>query len=143
MNPYNACKLNTAISQSRQNAADSGKKTAGAAPGERGELSSGQVVRSAAAAAGQRGAVTASASRVIRIPLESVHERRDLAPDLVNAVIARSEGNPFLGNQLLRAMLGARALWHDGALATIRACDEVSDGLGVGRCIVVLGIPYK
>lgn len=51
----------------------------------------------------------------IRIWLESVLERRDLAPELLSVVQSRTEGNPLLVNQLLRAMLDAHALWHDGS----------------------------
>ena len=50
----------------------------------------------------------------IRIWLESVLDRRDLSPELLSAVNARTEGNPLLVNQLLRAMRDGHALWHDG-----------------------------
>ncbi|HEX4683766.1 MAG TPA: diguanylate cyclase [Gemmatimonadaceae bacterium] len=50
----------------------------------------------------------------LRMWLEAVLDRRDLPPELVELMQARTEGNPLLVNQLLRAMLDAHALWHDG-----------------------------
>jgi diguanylate cyclase (GGDEF)-like protein/putative nucleotidyltransferase with HDIG domain len=54
-------------------------------------------------------------SSELRIWLESVLDRRDLAPELLEVVQMRTEGNPLLVNQLLRAMIDEHALWHDGA----------------------------
>jgi len=50
----------------------------------------------------------------LRIWLEAVLDRRDLSAEFVELVQSRTEGNPLLVNQLLRAMLDAHALWHDG-----------------------------
>ena len=62
----------------------------------------------------------------IRIWLESVLDRRDLAPELIAVVQSRAEGNPLLVNQLLRAMLDEHALWHDAMRAGNGACRSTS-----------------